>query len=102
MYRLSVLVSADMGIFISVIHRYRPIRKLDLLVIIGIGQYGKIHIVRTLVLPYNHELKLLLACSFCMFKSLFGICVRETNVLHKISVKRMSYQSELKKIGLTF
>ena len=50
----------------------------------------------------NHELKVLLDGSFCMFKSLFGRCVRETNVLHKISVKRMSYQSELKKTGLTF
>ena len=45
-YRLSV--SADMEKFISVIYRYRPIRKLDLSVIIGIGRYGKIHIVRTL------------------------------------------------------
>ena len=34
---------------ISVFYRYRPIWKLDLSVIIGIGRYGKIHIVRTLI-----------------------------------------------------
>ena len=45
-YRLSV--SADMEKSISVIYRYRPIRKLDISVIIGIGRYGKIHIIRTL------------------------------------------------------
>ena len=47
-YRLSVSVSADMEKFLSVIYRYRPIRKLDLSVTIGIGRYGKSHIDRTL------------------------------------------------------
>ena len=41
-YRLSVSVSADMEKFLSVIYRYRPIRKLDLSVTIGIGRYGNI------------------------------------------------------------
>ena len=40
-YRLSVSVSADIGKFISVIYRYRPIRKLDLSAVISIGRYGK-------------------------------------------------------------
>ena len=47
-YRLSVSVSADMEKFLSVIYRYRPIRKFDLSVVIGIGRYGKKHIDRTL------------------------------------------------------
>ena len=51
-YRLSVSVSADMEKSISVIYRYRPIRKLDISVIIGIGRYGKIHIVRTLEIAH--------------------------------------------------
>ena len=46
LYRLSV--SADMEKFLSVIYRYRPIRKFDLSVVIGIGRYGKKHIDRTL------------------------------------------------------
>ena len=45
-YRLSV--SADMGKFILVFYRYRPIRKLDLSAVIGIGRYGKKLIGRTL------------------------------------------------------
>ena len=45
-YRLSV--SADMEKFLSVIYRYRPIRKFILSVVIGIGRYGKKHIDHTL------------------------------------------------------
>ena len=37
-----------MGKFILVIYRYRPIRKLDLSAVIGIGRYGKKLIDRTL------------------------------------------------------
>ena len=48
LYRLSVSVSADMEKFLSVIYRYRPIRKFILSVVIGIGRYGKKHIDRTL------------------------------------------------------
>ena len=38
-----------MGKFISVFYRYRPIRKLDLSAVIGIGRYGKKLIDRTLI-----------------------------------------------------
>ena len=38
-----------MGKFILVIYRYRPIRKLDLSAVIGIGRYGKKLIDRTLL-----------------------------------------------------
>ena len=38
-----------MGKFISVIYRYRPIRKLDLSAVIGIGRYGKKLIDCTLI-----------------------------------------------------
>ena len=47
LYRLSV--SADMEKFLLVIYRYRPIRKFDLSVVIGIGRYGKKLIDRTLL-----------------------------------------------------
>ena len=53
LYRLSV--SADMEKFLSVIYRYRPIRKFDLSVVIGIGRYGKKHIDRTLLRTYRYR-----------------------------------------------
>ena len=47
---LSVSVSADMKIIISVFYRYRPIKKLSLSGFIGIGRYEKKLIGRTLCL----------------------------------------------------
>ena len=73
LYQLSV--SADMEKFLSVIYRYRPIRKFVLSVVIGIGRYGKKHIDRTLpwLVPTNnkrvHVLKLTVVNRKTTFKN---------------------------------
>ena len=54
-YRYRLSVSADKWKMLSVFYRYRPIRKLNLSVLIGIGRYEKKLIDRTLSKIPHHE-----------------------------------------------
>ena len=52
-----ISVLDDMANSLQVIYRYQPIRKLHIWVIIGIGRYGKIHIVHTQYPTQNYLLR---------------------------------------------
>ena len=73
LYRYRLLVSADKEKIISVYYRYRPIRKFNLSVIIGIGRYEKMLIDRTLKKCDWFITKLLVLLHFFLKQNLLNI-----------------------------
>ena len=65
------MVSADMKNVLSVYYRYQQIWKLDLSVNIGIGRYGKIHIVCTLLKLFSNLLQIIFNKVFIQPISIF-------------------------------